>query len=96
MAEALLRLAATYVPGFPVLALKIYLGVEKYFGHLLRSDHTPFWEAGLSSVMWTDTADFRNPHYPRASDTPDTLDYVFLSQVTKLALARAAMLGWAK
>ena len=63
--------------------------IEKYFGHLLRSDHTPFWEAGIPAVMWTDTSEFRNPHYHRATDTPDTLDYQFLAQVTRLALARA-------
>jgi Peptidase family M28 len=51
--------------------------------------HSPFWQAGIPSIMWTDTAEFRNPHYHRASDTPDTLDYDFVSQVTKLALARA-------
>jgi Zn-dependent M28 family amino/carboxypeptidase len=56
IAENLLTLAATYIPQSPVLALKIYLGIEKYFGHLLRSDHTPFWEAGIASIMWTDTA----------------------------------------
>jgi hypothetical protein len=89
VAENLLTLAATYVPAFPVLALKIYLGIERYFGDLLRSDHTPFWEAGIASLMWTDTSEFRNPHYHRASDTPDTLDYEFLSKVTQLALARA-------
>ena len=88
LAETLLSLAAAYIPQSPVLALKIYLGMEKYFGHLLRSDHAPFWKAGIASIMWTDTSEFRNPHYHRASDTPDTLDYGFLSQVTKLALAR--------
>ena len=89
VAENLLGLAATYVPRPPVLALKIYLGIEKYFGHLLRSDHASFWEAGIPAVMWTDTSEFRNPHYHLASDTPDTLDYDFLAQVTRLALARA-------
>ena len=89
VAENLLTLAATYVPQFPVLALKIYLGIERKFGHLLRSDHAPFWEAGITSLMWTDTSEFRNPHYHRASDTPDTLDFDFLSKVTQLALARA-------
>src|SRR4029077_1451338 len=88
VAETLLALAATYVPQPSVLALKIYLGIEKYFGHLLRSDHAPFWKAGIPSVMWTDTSEFRNPHYHLASDTPDTLDYAFLAQVAKLALAR--------
>jgi Zn-dependent M28 family amino/carboxypeptidase len=88
VAEGLLTLAATYVPHCPVLALKTYLGVERFIGHLLRSDHAPFWKAGVASVLWTDTAEFRNPHYHRTSDTPDTLDYVFLGQVTRLALAR--------
>jgi hypothetical protein len=89
IAEKLLKLAASYVPQSPVLALKIYLGIERYFGHLHRSDHAPFWKAGIPSIMWTDTSEFRNPHYHLASDTPDTLDYEFISQVTKLALARA-------
>jgi Zn-dependent M28 family amino/carboxypeptidase len=90
IADRLLTLAATYVPQPPVLALKIYLGIEKYFGHLLRSDHAPFWDAGIPAVMWTDTSEFRNPHYHRSSDTPETLDYDFLAQVAQLALARAA------
>src|SRR5262245_23900807 len=89
IAEQLLRLAATYVPESRVIALKIYLGLERYFDHLHRSDHAPFWQAGIPSVMWTDTANFRNPHYHHATDTPETLDYEFLSQVTRLALARA-------
>jgi Zn-dependent M28 family amino/carboxypeptidase len=89
IADDLANLAATYTPGFPVLALKIYLGIERYFGHLHRSDHAPFWEAGIPAIMWTDTSEFRNPHYHQATDTPDTLDYDFMSSVTKLALARA-------
>lgn len=89
IAENLINLAASYVPQIPVLALKIYLGLEKVFGDLNRSDHTPFWQAGIPSVMWTDTSEFRNPHYHLASDTPDTLDYDFMAHVTKLALARA-------
>jgi Zn-dependent M28 family amino/carboxypeptidase len=94
IAENLLALAATYVPPFPVLALKIFLGIERYFGDLLRSDHAPFWAAGIPSIMWTDTSEFRNPHYHRVSDTPETLDYDFLSQVTQLALARAVSRAW--
>ncbi|USR92946.1 M28 family peptidase [Phormidium yuhuli AB48] len=45
---------------------------------LLRSDHAPFWLAGAPAVMVTDTANFRNPHYHRPSDTPETLDRSFL------------------
>ena len=52
--------------------------------HLLRSDHAPFWRAGLPALMWTDTAEFRNPHYHLPTDTPETLDYEFLAGVTRL------------
>jgi Zn-dependent M28 family amino/carboxypeptidase len=94
IAEDVLALAATYVPHFPVLALKVYMGMERYFRDLLRSDHAPFWAAGIPAIMWTDTSEFRNPHYHRASDTPETLDYDFLANVAKLALARAVSRAW--
>lgn len=46
-----------------------------------RSDHAPFWDAGYDAVMVTDTADLRNPHYHRLSDTFDTLNLEFLTRV---------------
>jgi Zn-dependent M28 family amino/carboxypeptidase len=79
--------AKTYLPNFPVLGLKIYFKLEKVFSVLRRSDHAPFWEAGIPALMWTDTAEFRNPNYHLPTDTPDTLDYEFLRQVTQLLLA---------
>lgn len=88
IAEDLLKLAASYVPNFRVTALKTYLGIEKFVGDLNRSDHAPFWDTGIPSIMWTDTSEFRNPHYHLASDTSETLDYDFMTDVTKLALAR--------
>ncbi len=58
--------------------------IERIAHNLLRSDHAPFWRAGLPALMWTDTAEFRNPHYHRPTDTPETLDYEFLTGVTRL------------
>jgi Zn-dependent M28 family amino/carboxypeptidase len=94
IAENVLGLAATYVPGFPVIALKVYLGMERFFEHLHRSDHAPFWAAGLASIMWTDTSEFRNPHYHLASDTAATLDYDYLANVTRVVLARVLARAW--
>jgi Zn-dependent M28 family amino/carboxypeptidase len=94
VAENLVNLAACYVPQFPVVSLKMYFGIEKAFADLNRSDHAPFWQAGIPCIMWTDTSEFRNPHYHLASDTPDTLDYDFMGEVAKLALARAV--SWAQ
>lgn len=66
--------------------------IEAMSHHVLRSDHAPFWRAGLPALMWTDTAEFRNPHYHKATDTPDTLDYDFLAGVTRL-LVHAVLAG---
>jgi Zn-dependent M28 family amino/carboxypeptidase len=88
IAEQILSLASSYQIDPPVLALKVFLGLERHFPHLLRSDHAPFWQAGIPAVMWSDTSEFRNPNYHQRTDTPDTLDYEFMGEITKLALAR--------
>ena len=93
IAEDLLALAARYIPQCPVLALKMYFGLERAIGDLNRSDHAPFWRAGIPAIMWTDTSEFRNPYYHQPSDTPETLDYGFMADVTRLALARAVSFG---
>jgi hypothetical protein len=49
-----------------------------------RSDNARFWDVGWPAVMVTDTADLRNPHYHRPSDTPETLDYAFLARATEV------------
>ena len=57
------------------------------------SDNASFWDARYPSLMLTDTAFLRNPHYHRATDTSATLDYVFMAMVTEAtagALARLA------
>ena len=46
------------------------------------SDHASFWDRGLPALMVTDTSFFRNPHYHRPGDLPETLDYRFLARVT--------------
>jgi len=51
---------------------------------LLRSDHVPFWLQNIGAVMLTDTANYRNPHYHQATDTPDTLNPDFLTRATQL------------
>jgi hypothetical protein len=62
-------------------------GIGPWLKHLApvrnfaRSDHVPFWDAGLPAVQITDTADLRNPHYHAASDTPASLDYDRLAAI---------------
>jgi hypothetical protein len=82
-----LQQARSYVPELPTFGLRVLLGFEKYLPVLLRSDHAPFWQSGIPSVMWTDTSEFRNPHYHRDTDLPETLNYTFLRRVTQLLVA---------
>lgn len=48
-----------------------------------NSDHASFWEFGYPGVMVTDTAMFRYPHYHKATDTYDKLDYSRLALVAQ-------------
>ena len=46
------------------------------------SDNSSFWDQGYPALMLTDTSFLRNPNYHRATDTPDTLDYQRMTEVT--------------
>ena len=58
-----------------------------------RSDHTSFWEQGFPAVMLTDTANFRNPHYHRPTDTLDTLNLDFIVSVADGVIAAVIALA---
>jgi Zn-dependent M28 family amino/carboxypeptidase len=47
-----------------------------------RSDNSSFWDQGYPALMLTDTSYLRNPHYHQTTDTPETLDYDRMAQVT--------------
>ncbi len=64
---------------FPLAALPLPERIMEI--HL--SDHSSFWYQGYPALMVTDTSFFRNPHYHKATDTPDTLDYDRLARVTR-------------
>jgi hypothetical protein len=45
------------------------------------SDHSPFWDQGLSALMVTDTGFLRNPNYHLSSDRIETLNFEFMQKV---------------
>jgi Zn-dependent M28 family amino/carboxypeptidase len=69
------------IPDLPVEAIAVP-GRGEALPDIRRSDHSQFWDRGFPALMITDTSFFRNPHYHRASDTPETLNYSFLAKVT--------------
>lgn len=84
LAEEIIQIAEQYCAGLPVKTLQVFNGAEKQATHLLRSDHSSFWREMIPATMWTDTSEFRNPHYHKPTDKPETLDYEFLQKVTEL------------
>lgn len=70
------------------LTLAVPVGGASTLPDLFRSDHVPFWQAGIDAVMVSDTANFRNPHYHQQSDTIDTLDFTFLEQTANYVVTR--------
>lgn len=63
--------------------------------HEIRlSDNSSFWDQGYPALMLTDTSFLRNPNYHEATDTPDTLDYPRMTEVTLgVAAAMRKLLG---
>ena len=57
------------------------------------SDNASFWDRRYPSLMITDTAFLRNPHYHQVTDRADTLDFDFMARVTRAVLATVAELG---
>ncbi|MBW2530758.1 MAG: M20/M25/M40 family metallo-hydrolase [Deltaproteobacteria bacterium] len=57
-----------------------------------RSDHAPFWDAGIPAVMITDTANFRYGAYHclDGEDIVDNLDHDFAAQVIAATVGAAA------
>jgi hypothetical protein len=58
------------------------LAAPAFVPGITRSDHWSFRRHGFPAVMVTDTAFNRYPHYHRATDTPEKLDYQRMARVT--------------
>jgi aminopeptidase YwaD len=90
--RAMEEAARQQVADLPVVSL-VVPGQGDLFPDVRRSDHAAFWQHGYPAVMLTDTANFRNPHYHRPTDTIETLDFGFMEQVTRLLIAACLKLA---
>lgn len=80
-------LACDAAPRLRLVGMKTWGPLHQVLPDITRSDHFPFWLDGVPAVLWTDTGNFRNPHYHLVTDTPDTLDFEFMDQVRQVLLA---------
>ncbi len=67
---------ATRLPLFSIV-------LPQFIREIRLSDNSSFWDQGYPALMITDTSFLRNPHYHQATDTPDTLDYARMGEVTR-------------
>jgi hypothetical protein len=78
--------AASHVPGLKVISLEVP-GNGSLVPDLRRSDHAKFWDKGIPAIMLTDGANFRNKNYHTAKDSMHYLNFDFMSNVVKAAIA---------
>jgi hypothetical protein len=59
---------------------------------LRRSDHAPFWDAGIAAVFLSDTGELRHGNYHCFStpDVPDDLDFPFATDVVAASVGAIA------
>ncbi|UUO06424.1 M28 family metallopeptidase [Blastopirellula sp. J2-11] len=70
------------------------LNLPERVREIRRSDNSSFWDQNYPALMLTDTSFLRNPHYHQPTDTPDTLDYDRMTEVTLgVAAAVKRLLG---
>jgi hypothetical protein len=77
---------------FPLFSIVL----PEWIHDIRRSDNASFWDQRYSALMLTDTSYLRNPHYHLPTDTPDTLDYERMAQITRGVLGALVELAKAR
>ena len=70
----------THIPQIP-LEFIVVPGNGGGMEEVRLSDHSAFWDQGISALMVTDTGFLRNPNYHLPSDRVETLDFEFMQKV---------------
>jgi aminopeptidase YwaD len=70
----------THIPELP-LEFLVVPGNGERIEEVRLSDHSSFWDHGISALMVTDTAFLRNPNYHLPSDRMETLNFEFMKKV---------------
>lgn len=85
-------IASEFVPELYIVTYKVPLS-GRIVPETRFSDHASFWNQGYPALMLTDTAMFRNPHYHTPHDSYNTLDFSFITNVTKAVMSVILKLG---
>lgn len=81
-------LSAVYAPGLIVRSVSLP-GTGTIAPDFRRSDHAPFWDAGIPALMLTAGADFRDSAYHSSEDTLGRVSFDKAKEVITAVLATA-------
>jgi hypothetical protein len=84
--------AATHVPTLKVITLETQ-GTGLLTIDLRRSDHAPFWDAGIPAIFFSDGANFRNPNYHTPNDFVSGVDMNFYVKNVRAIITTLARLA---
>jgi len=93
LTQQIVSFSHTYNISKPLGILAPHDGVYFMSSVFMRSDHGLLWYKGLPAVFFSDGANFRNPHYHKPTDRPETIHQDFLKNNTKLIAASLAILA---
>ena len=85
MSDVFVAVGNTHVPGLKITSVR-----DDGDFNFRRSDHAPFWDAGVDALFLSDGANFRTPHYHQASDRLQFLDTEFMANVVRTAVGTLA------
>jgi Peptidase family M28 len=77
------RAVASFIKG----VAEKYTNLNTTLGVLGNSDHLPFEALSYTVIGFHDDAVTKNPNHHTSTDTPDLLNYEYLSSLTELTLA---------
>jgi Zn-dependent M28 family amino/carboxypeptidase len=77
------RAVANFIKG----VAEKYTNLNATLGVLGNSDYLPFEALGYTVIGFHDDGVTKNPNHHKSTDTPDILDYEYLTSVTELTLA---------
>jgi Zn-dependent M28 family amino/carboxypeptidase len=77
------RAVANFIKG----VAEKYTNLNATLGVLGNSDYLPFEALGYTVIGFHDDGVTKNPNHHTSTDTPDILDYEYLTSVTELTLA---------
>jgi hypothetical protein len=76
----------SHVPELKIISLEVP-GTGTIAPDLRRSDHATFWDRNIPALMITDGANFRNKNYHTPRDSAHYLNFNFMADVVRAAMA---------